>query len=32
MKTSTEGLTYDTNGSPNDKLQPGPDEQQGNLH
>ena len=32
LKTSKEGLTYDSNGSPNDTLQPGPDDQQGNLH
>ena len=32
VKTSTQGLTYDTNGAPNDKLQPEPEQTEGLTH
>ena len=32
VKTSTQGLTYDTNGAPNDRLQPEPEQTEGLTH
>ena len=32
VKTSTQGLVYDTNGNPNQGILPGPDETEGNVH
>ena len=32
VKTSTQGLVYDTNGNPNQGISPGPDETEGNIH
>jgi len=32
VKTSTQGLVYDTNGNPNQGILPAPDETEGNIH